>query len=105
MASYNELFDLRRASSSNSAFLRNRIGVAATVKAQALMVGAAPTSDAIKWAASVLADPLLMAELIYNYLLADNQAATVAQILAATDAAIQTQVNIAADALIAGGAV
>ena len=105
MASYIELSDLRKAGSSDSAFLKVRIGVAATIKAQTLMVKVGPTSNEIQWAANTLANPSGIAEVLYNYLLAANNAATIAQILAADDATIQIHVDAAATALIEGGVV
>lgn len=97
MATYQELFDLR----SNSD-LRNKVAVACVKKAQALLDGT-PTTDQVAWASSTLASPIAQADKIFAYVLAANSAATVAQITSATDAAIQTNVDTAADALITGG--
>lgn len=99
MASYTELFDFN----SNSAF-RNRVAVAVTVKAQALIVAASPTAAQVAWANTALANPGAKAELLMRYVLAANKSASVAQIQAATDDTLQTHVNTAADALIARGA-
>ena len=98
MATYTELFDLR-----SSSPLRNKIAVAAAVKAQALIAAANPTAAQIAWANAAIESPLGKADALMNYVLAANAALTTAQILGASDAAIQGQVNTAADALIAGG--
>lgn len=98
MATYQELFDLR----SNSD-LRNKVAVACVKKAQALLGLPTPTADQVAWASSTLASPIAQADKIFAYVLAANSAATVAQITSATDAAIQTNVDTAADALITGG--
>ena len=99
MATYPELFELR----SNSP-LKNRVAVAAVVKAQGLIDGVTPTAAEISWANDTLSNPAAKATELINYVLAANKDATVANITGATDAAIQTNVDSAADALIAGGA-
>lgn len=98
MATYTELFDLR--SDSN---LRNRVAVAACVKAQSLLALASPTAKQVQWAVAAIADPIGHADDLLNYVLAANRAATVAQIQAATDTALQTQVDAAADKILSGG--
>lgn len=99
MATYPELFDLRTDSG-----LRNRIAVAVSVKAQALIDGANPTAAQIAWANEAIRDPEGKAATLQNYVLAANRNATVQQIQSATDAAVQENVNDAVDALITGGA-
>lgn len=98
MATYQELFDLR----ANSA-LRNKVAVACVKKAQTLLDQATPTANETSWASSTLTDPIKQADKIYSYVLSANSSATVAQITAATDATIQTNVDAAAAKLIAGG--
>lgn len=98
MATYQELFDLR----SNSG-LRNKVAVACVKKAQALLELTPPTADQVAWASSTLANPIAQADKIFAYVLAANSSFTVAQIQGAADTAIQTNVDAAADALIAGG--
>lgn len=98
MATFLELFDLRSDST-----LRNKIAVAATIKAQTLLDTASPTVAQVTWAKATLADPLHVADDLLSYVLAVNKDATVAQIQSATDAAIQTNVNAAADKIISGG--
>ena len=100
MATYQELFDLR----SDDA-LRNRISVAVAVKAQELIDGGSPTQAQLDWASSAIQSPISKAGELLNYVLAANKAASVAQIQAATDTAIQTNVSAAVDKLVAGGVV
>lgn len=97
MATYAELYDLR----SNSALL-NRVTVAITIKAQLLIDEAAPTVDELAWAAAAIVNPHSKATELFNYVLAKNSTLTKAQIEAATDTAIQNQINAAVDALIPG---
>lgn len=97
MATYQELFDIR-----NDTTLHDKVTIASVIKAQTLLDGT-PTQDEVDWAMVTLDDPNSRANQIMYYVLAANNAATVAQILAATDAAIQTNVDNAVDALTAGG--
>jgi hypothetical protein len=99
MATYAELFGLRRDDA-----LRNRVSVAVTKKAQALLDGS-PTTIQATWAAQAIRNPTAEAERLLNYVLAANSGASIAAIQAATDAAIQTNINAAVDALIAAGVV
>lgn len=98
MATYAELYGLR----SNSD-LRNKIAVACAVKAAALIDLSTPTASQLAWAKAALADPLGVADDVMNYVLARNAAVTTQQILAASDVAIQSNVNDAADKLASGG--
>ena len=100
MAAYTELFELR-----SDGPLRNRAAVAVAVKAQDLLAGGTPTADEVAWADAALKNPLGKANELLNYVLAANKAATVGNITGATDAALQSNIDSAADALIAGGAV
>ena len=99
MADYPQLFELRGDSP-----LRNRVTVAIVVKAQALIDGGAPTAAEIAWADAALKNPSGKATEILGYVLAANKGATVANIQGASDTAIQTNIDAAVDALIAGGA-
>lgn len=99
MATYAELYDLQ-----SSDALRNRVAVAVVVKSQILLDLASPTAAQVAWAKAALSNPGQAAAVLLRYVLAANKALTVAQINAATDAAIQNNVNTAADKLIAGGA-
>lgn len=98
MATYLEIFGLR----SNSD-LQEKVAVAVVKKAQALLDGATPTAAEVAWANAAIKDPVGEADSLLNYVLAANSAATVSAITGATDAAIQSNVDTAVDALIAGG--
>lgn len=99
MATYLELYELRA-----DVDLRYRVTVAVAVKAQALIDGGTPTTAEITWADAALKNPVAKAIEILNYILAANKSATVSNITGAADTAIQTNVDAAVDALIAGGA-
>ena len=99
MATYPELFDLR-----TEGDLRNKIDVAVTIKAKDLIDLPTPTAEQIAWANEAIANSTAKVQALYNYVLAKNSAATVEQITSAADAVIQSHVNNAVDALIAGGA-
>lgn len=98
MATYEEIYNIR----TNTA-LRNKIAVACVKKAQTLLDEATPTADEVAWSNSTITNPIQMADKIMNYVLVANSSATVSQITSATDAAIQTNVDEAVDALITGG--
>lgn len=99
MATYLELFALRSDSD-----LNDKIAVAVAKKAQAIIDEATPTAAEIAWANEAINNPVAKAGTLINYVLAANSEATPAQITGASDASIQTNVNAAVDALIAGGA-
>lgn len=100
MATYLELFALRANSD-----LQDKVTVAVVKKAQTLLDGASPTAAQVTWAKEAIENPKPKALSLLNYLLAANSSATVAAIQGASDATIQTHVDTAVDALIAGGAV
>jgi len=100
MATYAELFGLR-----SNADLRNKIAVAVTVKAQAILGLATPTVNQVTWASKALTYPIQEAEKLMNYVLAANSGLTVAQITAAADSAIQTHVGAAVDKMIEAGVI
>ena len=97
MATYQELFDIR-----NDVPLHDKVSIASVIKAQTLL-DSTPTQDEVDWAKITLEDPNSRANQIMYYVLAANNTATIAQILAATDTAIQTNVDDAVNALITGG--
>lgn len=99
MATYTEIFDLRRNSD-----LRNKIVVAVAVKAAAILDSATPTAAQVTWAKQAIANTMGQADDLLVYVLAKNAGLTVTQITGASDAAIQTAVNGAIDKIISGGA-
>lgn len=100
MATYAELFNIQ-----NDPTLRNKILIAVTVKAQALIDLASPNAGQVTWAANALSSPVAMMTKVMPYVLAANKSASQATILAASDSAVQTNVDAAVDKLIAGGVV
>lgn len=91
MATYTEIFNL----GSNSE-LRNRVTVACLIAAQAVMVELATTTNhanRLLWAKDVFSDPQGMGQKMLMAALAANAGLTVAQITAATDAALLATVQ------------
>ena len=98
MATYAELYDLR-----SDDELKNKIVVAVAVKAQTILELASPTTAQVTWASEAIDGPIQKATSLMNYVLAANKALTVAQIQAAADTAVQTNVDAAVDKIITGG--
>ena len=95
MATYDELL----LASENPA-LRNKVRVACVVAAEVVRTEATtvPNHDKrVAWAKSVYANPNVEAERMLWAVLAQNRAATLAQIVGATDGTVQTAVNAAVD--------
>ena len=100
MATYEELFNL--------ATERDILVVVATacvVKAEGLITAASPTAAEVTWANNTLSDPMGRAKTLVNYVLAVNKGSDAAVIRAASDATFQTNVDAAADKMIARGVV
>ena len=87
MATYQEL----RALSSDSDLIE-KVQTACVVAAHGLSSGT-PTTAEKAWIASVLSNPVSVAQQAVMFVLAANKDATVAQIQGATDASIQTNVD------------
>ena len=102
MADYIQIYDL--IATPDGTALRNKISVAAAIKAQTLIDGGSPTAAQIAWANDAIKNPSGKAQELIHYVLAANNSATIATINAASDATIQSNVDTAVDALIAGGA-
>ena len=83
----------------NDSDLQDRVEVALVIGVQALLDGATPTDSDKKYAAMVFANPKAEGRKALMAVLAKNEAATIAQINAASDATIKTQVAEAIDAL------
>lgn len=97
MATFQELIDFNSSAAGTS--LRNKVVVAATIKAQAISELPAPSAELKAWARECLADPQSVARILVSYVVADNAGLTVAQITAAADSAIQAAVDKAVDNL------
>jgi hypothetical protein len=97
MATYEELHNL----AGNNALL-DRIAVAITIKADAILNDGAATTAEKAWAKTAFVDPQSQAKAFQNAVLAANSSATVAAINGATDSLLQTNVD-AAVSIFAGG--
>lgn len=97
MATYTELFEYR--STDEYQTLTNKIAVAVAIKAQAIADLASPTAEQIAWAVSALNSPQGQAATVVHYVIAANNSLSIAQINAATDSAIQVNVDAAVDDL------
>jgi hypothetical protein len=98
MATLLELADF--AASADHAALVKKIKVAIAKKAVAVGNLATPTAEQIAWAKDAIAAPDRYAGIVINYVLAANASASIAQIVAATDTAIETQVGNAVDKIL-----
>lgn len=87
MATYDELRQLF-----DSSDLLNKIEVAIVIAANGLLSGS-PTAASKAWVVKVFSSPRSEAKKALMSVLAANSAATSAQILGASDAAIQTKVD------------
>jgi hypothetical protein len=74
------------------AVLRGRVGTALIIAVQAVLDGT-PTADDMRYAAHVFSNPEAEAAKAVMSVLAKNHTATISQILAASDSAIQTNVD------------
>lgn len=97
MAEYIELYDVRA-----NTTLMNRLTVASMISAQRLIDKVTPTVDEINFATDVLANPDNTAGSVMNYVIGKNNTSSISQILTASDTVLQSQVDTAIDAIIAG---
>lgn len=91
MASYQELFDLRR-----NQELLDKVTVAMIVAAETVFAedgGMTNHANRVVWAREASINPRGMAGVFMSAVLAANKAATVANIIDAVDSAIQTNVD------------
>lgn len=98
MATLLELSDF--AASSDYQTLNKKIVTAIAKKAVAIGNLTTPTAAQIDWCKAALAAPADQARTVINYVLAANAGFTIAQIIAATDTAVETQVNAAIDKIL-----
>ncbi len=99
MATYVELHDLLGSPTLDT--VRKRIRVAIAVRAQTIAADQAATAGQKAWAKEALKNVTGHEEAVLRYILAANKAATVAAIIAADDAAVQTQVDAAVNTMLA----
>ena len=91
MATYEELFSLR-----NNSALKNRVTTAVVIAAETVMgedSGTPNHANRLIWAKGVFSSPEREAERMYWAVLAANSGMPLGTILAATDAAIQANVD------------
>ena len=101
MATYEELFSLR-----NNSVLKNRVQTAVIIAAETVMneIDTTPNhANRLLWAKAVFANPSSEADRMYMAVLAANNSAPVASIIAATDTAIQANVDDHIDLFADGG--
>ena len=79
--------------------LHDRMEVAVCLKAYAILQEATPSVARRDWAKQALQNPRAEADYLLTYALCANAALTVAQIQAATDAALLSNVGTAVDKL------
>lgn len=87
--------------------LKEKVSSACLVAAEAIRTEDSQTANhtnRLKWAKAAMLDPVKAGDDMLKAVLAANRNATVQQIQSANDAAVQSNVNTAVDALIAGGA-
>ena len=103
MAEYSEIFDLRR----NQVVL-DKVTVAIIVAVETVFAeagGTANHANRLIWAREASVSPAPMAQVFMGLVLAANRSATVANIIGATDLAIQTNVDDTVDDFADGTAV
>lgn len=98
MATYTEIVSIL-----SDEGLRDRVGVALMIKAQSAIAGT-PTADENVYAALVFQQPRKQGAIALRPVIAANAAASTAQILGATDAGIQSNVDDIWPALVAADA-
>ena len=97
MATYLELATINRTDDWTQ--LIEKIRVACVIKAAAVIDSATPPAAMLTWANNTIKNPNAAGSDIAFYIVAANASATLAQIYAATDEAVQTNVDSAIDAL------
>ena len=108
MATYQELFDLQ-----NNQILLDKITVAVIISTNTIFEGtdvgaswdAANHANRVIWGREAAINPRRMAEVFMSDVLAKNKALTTTQIINASDAAIQTNVDATVDSFADGTAV
>ncbi len=102
MATYQDLFDLRR-----NQGLIDKVTTAVVIAAETIFTetSGANLANRQTWAREAIINPRKMAEVFMGVVLAANKSATRTSILAAADSAIQTNVDDAVDDFANGTAV
>lgn len=100
MATYLDLARLPQTDPTEYGELEEKVKVAVAIKAQAIADSGTGTAGQIAWAKTALRSTSQEARIVINYVLAANNGATTANVLSATDAAIQDNVDSAVDDLL-----
>lgn len=98
MAIYTELAGI--AGETGFGDLQSKLRVAVVIKAVSILDQAVPTAPQVTWARAALTRPETVANDVLWYVIGANATATIAQILAATDSAVQANVNAAVDKIV-----
>ena len=98
MATFEELYEVAKGDLDAKA-LRQKVAVAALIKAEDILGEVTPTQLRRDWALSALQDPVSMSLSLFHYVIVANDTATQTAILTATDTTVQTNVDAAVDAL------
>lgn len=101
MATYNQLAAIQTDAGWQS--FSEKVRVACIIRANAIRLDGAATAAQKAWAVKCIRDPVGTMESIRAMIVAANASATVSQITGATDSAIQTNVDAAADFFAANG--
>lgn len=80
--------------------LKMSVIAACIKKAAAIAANGASTAGAISWAKDILRNPDQLSTAVYNFVIADNAAATNVEIRSLSDVAVQTSVDKAVDTLL-----
>ena len=97
MATYLELARITEQNEWGDFF--DKVVTATAIKATAIIDSATPTQVALDWAKEAVNKPRQAGDGVVWYVIASNNGVTQAQILSASDNAIQTNVDAAIDAL------
>lgn len=97
MATYDELAVIRDDTRYNG--LLNKIRVAASIKAAAVIDSVGPGAVVLDWAKNTVANPIKSGDELINYVIASYNTSTIDQIFGASDSNIQNAVNSAVDAI------
>lgn len=98
MATYAELSTIRNDDTQWGNFLA-KVRVATAIKAAAVIDSATPPAEAVEWARGAIAEPGDAGNDLVWYIVAKNDSATLSQIYSASDSSIQTNINVAVDAI------
>ena len=97
MATYLELARITEQNDWGDFF--DKVVTATVIKATAIIDSSTPSAEAVQFAKDALGQPRVAADSLVYYVIGANDSATIAQIFAASDNSIQTNVDAAVDAL------